>query len=157
MLRMYVRHTPFIPYMSSDSSSSSASTKAASKRKPPPDTETASDDDENSGSGLDQDGDVGVLSHAERRKQKKRELKATKASEALAAAKKRKLNDGSAAKSSSTSRLPDEAKLKRQNSVWVGNLSYQTTRDMLKQYLDGAGEITRIHMPQRPGTGENLG
>jgi len=141
--------------MSSDSSSSSENAKAASKRKPPPDVEIASDDDESSGSGSDQDEDVGVLSHAERRRQKKRELKTAKAVEATT--KKRKLNDGSAARNPSTGRSPDETKLKRQNSVWVGNLSYQTTRDMLKQYFDGVGEITRIHMPQRPGTSEILG
>ncbi|KAL4081504.1 hypothetical protein V8B97DRAFT_2020265 [Scleroderma yunnanense] len=138
--------------MSPDSSSSSSS--SPSKRKLPLDDAT-SDDEENSSDSLDQnqpDEDVGVLSHAERRRQKKRELKAVEA-----AAKKRKLNDGSAATSQSTSRVSDETRLKRQNSVWVGNLSYKTTRDALKQYFDGSGEITRIHMPKRPGTGENLG
>ena len=139
--------------MSSDSSS--PNTKLASKRKPPLDDEVSSDVDENGLAHDLQDDNVGVLSHAEQRRQKKRELKAAKAIEVVA--KKRKLNDGSAAETSSSSRVPKEAKPKRQNSVWVGNLSYATTRDALKQFFDGVGEITRINIPQRPGKGENLG
>lgn len=49
-------------------------------------------------------------------------------------------------------------KAKRQNSVWVGNLSFKTTTDALRGFFDGVGEITRIHMPMRAGAkGENTG
>ena len=94
--------------------------------------------------------DEPVLSHAERRKRKKR-----------------KLNSGDAAPGeipgSSTSSKPKKVKVKggkktgevseggdalpkRQNSVWVGNLAYKTTSVALKGFFEGL-EVTRIHMP----------
>lgn len=142
------------------SNSSSTSLRPAKKRKSPPTEEVPSDDDESSSSTSEADedepdDDAHVLSHAERRRQKKRELKAAKAVE-VAAPKKRKLDDSSAIKA--TKAAPSsESKPKRENSVWVGNLSYKTTRDALEHFFDGIGEITRIHMPKRPVTGENLG
>ncbi|KAG6330557.1 hypothetical protein ID866_8533 [Astraeus odoratus] len=129
------------------------------KRKLPAKEEINSDDDERSESVEDRpDDDTPILSHAEQRRQKKRELKAAKVVEATE--KKRKLNDGSAVKATTGSKhaaVTEPAKSKRQNSVWVGNLSFKTTRDALKQFFDGIGEITRIHMPQKPGSGDNLG
>ncbi|KIK29179.1 hypothetical protein PISMIDRAFT_27153 [Pisolithus microcarpus 441] len=129
----------------------------AKKRKLPPTEEVASDDDESSsssGSETDEpNDDAHVLSHAERRRQKKRELKAAKTIEAPH--KKRKVDDSSATRTKAAA--TGEPKLKRENSVWVGNLSYKTTRDGLKRFFDGIGEITRIHMPKKPVTGENLG
>ncbi|KAM6496173.1 hypothetical protein JOM56_008879 [Amanita muscaria] len=38
---------------------------------------------------------------------------------------------------------------KRQNSVWVGNLAFQTTVEDLKSFFTGAGEITRVNMPMK--------
>ncbi|KAF8638556.1 hypothetical protein AX17_002099 [Amanita inopinata Kibby_2008] len=73
--------------------------------------------------------DTQVLSHAEKRHLKKKEQKA----EVLKKSKK------SAKAEVSTS--------KRQNSVWVGNLSYKTTVEDLKSFFSGAGEITRVNMP----------
>ncbi|EEB86925.1 hypothetical protein MPER_15952, partial [Moniliophthora perniciosa FA553] len=69
------------------------------------------------------------------------------------AIKKRKLADGTSSNSSAP---------KRQNSVWVGNLSFKTTPDALRKFFEDVGEITRIHMPMkfvsRPGgLGENRG
>jgi hypothetical protein len=98
-----------------------------------------------------------VLSHAERRRQKKR-----------------KLNSGDAVPAdvsgSSTSSEPKEGKRsgegseggnapqKRQNSVWIGNLAYKTTAVMLKGFFEGL-EVTRIHMPLKSppsGTGPKV-
>lgn len=130
----------------------------AKKRKLPPAEEVASDDDESSSSSSSSEADepnddAHVLSHAERRRQKKRELKAAKTIEAPH--KKRKLDDSSATRTKAA--VTGESKPKRENSVWVGNLSYKTTRDGLMHFFDGIGEITRIHMPKKPVTGENLG
>ncbi|OCF33678.1 RNA-binding protein rnp24 [Kwoniella heveanensis BCC8398] len=58
---------------------------------------------------------------------------------------------------------------KRQNSVWVGNLAFKTTVETLTDFFQrgvtelggqGAGCITRINMPKKPGKGgyaENKG
>jgi RNA recognition motif-containing protein len=91
-----------------------------------------------------------VLSHAERRRQKrKRQKTAIEAS----APKKRKLQDGTAT---------PVVSIKRQNSVWVGNMSFKTTQEDLRRFFEGVGEITRINMPTNapagPGRiGENRG
>ncbi|KAK0206984.1 hypothetical protein DFS33DRAFT_1318229 [Desarmillaria ectypa] len=84
-----------------------------------------------------------VLSHAEKRRQKK---KTKLEKEHPSATKKPKL----------------DASGKRQNSIWVGNLSYKTTSDALRTFFEGVGEITRIHMPTKPSAkpgvkGENRG
>ncbi|KAG1735046.1 hypothetical protein EDB19DRAFT_1996054 [Suillus lakei] len=73
--------------------------------------------------------------------------------------KKRKAADGSVAGVSTKDSKPaGNSKLKRQNSVWVGNLWFKTTPDTLRDFFDGVGEITRIHMPTKKGTkGENMG
>jgi RNA recognition motif-containing protein len=133
------------------SSSSSASPEPSTpqtlkrKRKIPKAADPDDSDEEDSDSP-----DELVLSHAERRRQKKRE-------QALAAdasvPKKRKLQDGAATPVVST---------KRQNSVWVGNMSFKTTLDDLRTFFGGVGEITRINMPTKapagPGrTSENRG
>ena len=46
-----------------------------------------------------------------------------------------------------------ESQPKRQNSVWVGNLSFKTTEEALKNFFDGVGEITRVHMPKKSNPG----
>jgi RNA recognition motif-containing protein len=92
-----------------------------------------------------------ALSHAERRRQKKKEQQNLK-SDSTPATKKRKLKDGLA------TALSVSKKEKRQNSVWVGNLSFRTTTDALRGFFDGVGEITRVHMPMKAGAnGENMG
>ncbi|EGO02359.1 hypothetical protein SERLA73DRAFT_166802 [Serpula lacrymans var. lacrymans S7.3] len=103
-----------------------------------------------------------VLSHAERRRQKKQERKSI-ALDKSSPSKKRKLEDGTSAPASSkkSSKAKDPkatAKQKRQNSVWVGNLAFKTTPDALKGFFDGVGEITRVHMPMKAGSQEdNMG
>lgn len=42
---------------------------------------------------------------------------------------------------------------KRQNSVWVGNLSFQTTQANVKRFFQFVGEVTRIHMPMKSDGG----
>ncbi|KAG7447611.1 RNA-binding domain-containing protein [Guyanagaster necrorhizus] len=84
-----------------------------------------------------------VLSHAEKRRQKKKEKSET---DQRSKAKKAKLDVSG----------------KRQNSVWVGNLSYKTTTDALRTFFEGVGEVMRIHMPTKPSAkpgvrGENRG
>jgi len=57
----------------------------------------------------------------------------------------------------------EEAKSIRQNSVWIGNLSFRTTAEGLKTYLENGieaaggnklGCITRVNMPKKAGKGE---
>jgi hypothetical protein len=90
--------------------------------------------------------DIPVLSHAERRRQKKKQK--------AGAVEKPSMNTTATV----SSELSGDVKLrdvksdplpKRQNSVWVGNLSFKTTEDALKSFFDGVGEITRIHMPTK--------
>lgn len=104
--------------------------------------------------------DVPALSHAEKRRQKKKEEREAKKaasapSDESAAVKKRKTNSGAVVSSSSA----NSKKEKRQNSVWIGNLSFKTTPENLTSFFDGVGEITRIHMPTKAGDakGENMG
>ena len=100
--------------------------------------------------------DEPVLSHAEKRRQKKRKLNSgdaapvdvssephTKPTPASSDPKKGKSKKGK--KSSEVSEGSDGLP-KRQNSVWVGNLAYKTTTVMLKNFFEGL-EVTRIHMP----------
>ncbi|KAJ7591487.1 hypothetical protein C8J56DRAFT_935691 [Mycena floridula] len=70
-----------------------------------------------------------------RRRQKKKEQKSTSEE---SKPKKRKLDKGAS-----------DATTKRQNSVWVGNMLFKTTGDDLRNFFDGVGEITRIHMPTK--------
>ncbi|GLB34101.1 putative RNA recognition motif containing protein [Lyophyllum shimeji] len=88
--------------------------------------------------------DEPALSHAERRRQKKAEKRKQKEKEqpSSSASKKRKLENGKA--------VPVPAE-KRKNSVWVGNLSFKTTQENLREFFKGVGEITRLNMPTRPG------
>jgi RNA recognition motif-containing protein len=78
--------------------------------------------------------DTPVLSHAAKRKQKK-----ALSGEPATVSKKEKEEED------------DSAPVKRQNSIWVGNLSYKTTPESLRRFFDGVGEITRVHLPTKPG------
>jgi RNA recognition motif-containing protein len=77
-----------------------------------------------------------VLSHAAKRKERKAVLK--KALPTESSAKKEKKEQAS-------------RPLKRENSIWVGNLSYKTTPESLRRFFDGVGEITRVHLPTKLG------
>ncbi|TDL29636.1 hypothetical protein BD410DRAFT_780104 [Rickenella mellea] len=138
---------------------------ATLKRKHHEGSESEDDNEEDSGSssgnyepeandGQGAAADVSVLSHKEQRRQKK----------------KAKL-DANLKNAKSNGKLTDDKQQhhKRQNSVWVGNLSFKTTPSSLKSFFEVAGEVTRVHMPMkappavpagRPGTGakgENRG
>lgn len=105
-----------------------------------------------------------VLSHAEKRRQKKRKLNSGDAvladvsespTKPASGTKKRKgrKGEGSGEISEAGDALP-----KRQNSVWVGNLAYKTTTVTLKAFFEGL-EVTRIHMPMKApqsGTGPKI-
>lgn len=73
-----------------------------------------------------------MLSHAAKRKQRKAPLK-----KAVPTTKKEK-GDAS-------------HPVKRENSIWVGNLSYKTTPESLRRFFDGVGEVTRVHLPTKLG------
>ncbi|KAF9226802.1 hypothetical protein BS17DRAFT_794241 [Gyrodon lividus] len=152
--------------MSSSSGSSESNSSPPTTRKRKQEETESSENDGSSSASDDEDvpspEDETVLSHAERRRQKKKQLKSEQASPS----KKLKLDDGSAAKPTptptpiptSTSKSSKNAKPKRQNSIWVGNLSFWTTQDALRGFFDGVGEITRIHMPMKRGKKEeNMG
>lgn len=88
-----------------------------------------------------------VLSHAERRRRKKEQKLAANLKEEGSATKKRKLKDGSA-----KAAVP----MKRQHSVWVGNMSFKTTHENLRKFFAEVGEITRINMPTKAAAGPGL-
>lgn len=94
--------------------------------------------------------DEPTLSHAERRRRKKEQKLVAKLKEeegSESATKKRKLKDGSA-----KAVVP----MKRQNSVWVGNMSFKTTQEDLRTFFGDVGEITRINMPTKRAAGPGL-
>ncbi|KAJ3822601.1 hypothetical protein F5880DRAFT_1483809 [Lentinula raphanica] len=146
---------------SSTSSSSTASPKLPSKRRREESDDDNDDSDSrhtessSSDSDKEEEDDVPALSHAEKRRQKKKEKLAARKDKEVASppSKKRKTD---------STKGPSDATTKRQNSVWVGNLSFKTTTDALRKFFDGVGEITRINMPmkeaRRPNTpAENRG
>ncbi|KAJ7246542.1 hypothetical protein B0H12DRAFT_1187116 [Mycena haematopus] len=132
--------------MSSASSSSSSSSSRSSTPEPTPKRKRgAENEDSDSDSSADSDAEdspeIPVLSHAEQRRQKRRE----KQEKLGQPAKKRKLPDGSAVAATG-------APAKRQNSVWVGNLTFKTTTEALTEFFKDVGETTRIHMPTKAPT-----
>ena len=94
--------------------------------------------------------DEPVLSHAERRKRKKRKLNSGDATpgEIPAPSRPKRVRERGGRKSGEVSEGGD-ALPKRQNSVWVGNLAYKTTPVTLKAFFEGL-EVTRINMPSKP-------
>lgn len=143
--------------MSSSSSSESTSSASSPSPSPPPSirkrkrtTSTSAENQEEPAVTLLDE--PTPLSHAEKRRQKKgKSLKSPNpkddGADAPVAAKR--VDEDSAADAA--------AKAKRQNSVWVGNLSFKTTADSLKAFLSGAGEITRVMMPMKPATAPGAG
>lgn len=115
------------------------------------------------------DNETQALSHAERRRQRKREQKVTKEQldeeDELGqnGEKKRKLEDGSAIMTKGKKDGSASTPLTRQNSVWVGNLSFKTTADDIKRFFSdilgegGLGVITRINMPTKSFGGGQRG
>jgi RNA recognition motif-containing protein len=113
----------------SSSSVSSGSTRAVStkrKRDGSPDSSSSSEGGRTE--------DVPVLSHAAKRKERKAVSKTAVPTESPA--KKEKKGEAS-------------RPLKRENSIWVGNLAYKTTPESLRRFFDGVGEITRVHLPTK--------
>ncbi|KAL5488255.1 NOP13 [Sanghuangporus weigelae] len=105
----------------------------------------------------DEQEEVKVLSHKEQRKLRKKQ-------KTLAAASTEPITDSTASKSSKSQikekrkakeESDDQQQSKRQNSVWVGNLSYRTTPDALRSFFidAGASEVTRVHMPIKGAPG----
>ncbi|EJF61110.1 hypothetical protein DICSQDRAFT_161593 [Dichomitus squalens LYAD-421 SS1] len=115
------------------------------------DSQSESDDSDSShDTEPDAEEEEPVLSRAERRRQKKKEERAAKKSATVAN------GDGSKKgkeKVQNTADLPPSKVSKRQNSVWVGNLSFKTTPALLRSFFEGVGEITRIHMPTKMAHG----
>lgn len=106
---------------------------------------------------VEEEDNLPVLSHAAKRKQKRAELKSLDRGDDsnVQKKKKRKLKDGTAG---------SNHVIKRQNSVWVGNMSFKTTEENIRVFFKekGAVEVTRINMPTKvvkgPGLkGENQG
>ncbi len=79
-----------------------------------------------------------MLSHAARRKQKKKASLNEAAPTSLPAKNQKKEDDAF-------------HPVKRQNSIWVGNLCYKTTPESLRRFFDEVGEITRVHLPTKLG------
>ena len=108
--------------------------------------------------------DEPVLSHAEKRRQKKRKLNSGDAAPVDVPESPTKLaskpKKGKGRKGEKPGEISEggDALPKRQNSVWVGNLAYKTTTVTLKAFFDGL-EVTRIHMPMKAppsGTGPKV-
>ncbi|KAI0082493.1 hypothetical protein K474DRAFT_1585727 [Panus rudis PR-1116 ss-1] len=90
--------------------------------------------------------DAPVLSHAEKRRQKRKEQKQSRLDDPCSKGVKQKNGV------QNTELEPSKAS-KRKHSVWVGNLSFKTTPDALRRFFDGVGEITRMHMPMKLTSG----
>jgi hypothetical protein len=108
-----------------------------------------------------------VLSHAEKRRQKKRKLNSGDVdladvsgspTKSTSTPSERKEGKGKKGKKPGEISEGDGALPKRQNSVWVGNLAYKTTAVSLKAFFEGL-EVTRMHMPMKApesGTGPKV-
>ncbi|EKM59782.1 uncharacterized protein PHACADRAFT_137996 [Phanerochaete carnosa HHB-10118-sp] len=121
-----------------DSDSGSNSTSVSTKNSDPGDSDAED---------VPQEDDVPVLSHAEQRRQKKKQLSAEKKAQVAAATADNEAPKTKKQKVKNTAELAPSKVPKRQNSVWVGNLSFKTTPESVRKFFDGVGEITRVHMP----------
>ncbi|KAJ1308583.1 hypothetical protein OPQ81_004282 [Rhizoctonia solani] len=95
--------------------------------------------------------EVEVLSHAAQRKEKRRKLKEAQSAD--------KVTHNTPKRPTKLQPKPND-KLElpiRQNSVWVGNLSFKTTEAQLKSFFAEAGEVSRIHMPKKLQVGQGRG
>lgn len=140
---------------SSDSKQSTPSPQRSGKRQHPSDNEAEnSSEDQNVSDGFDSSNDSPsdaeeveevVLSHAEKRRQKKKAERTAKDMDPISDTPSRKGKE----KMKNTAEPPPSKLPKRQNPIWVGNLSFKTTAESLRTFFEGAGEITRIHMPMK--------
>ena len=151
--------SPAMASTSSSSSSSNAEQPVATKRKVE-DSESEDDSDSPSDSSDSEaedvepaEEDVPVLSHAELRRQKKKEAKTKNPAADKPDTEESTTQGKKVPKVKNTAELAPSKVPKRQNSVWVGNLSFKTTPDALRQFFDGVGEITRVHMPIKMASG----
>ena len=140
---------------SSSSSSSPGPTRSKRKRtaEVDADSDTLSSGLQNDESVEEKDKDnLPVLSHAAKRKQKRAELKSFDDDTGVPKKKKRKLKDETAG-----SNHVDKV-IKRQNSVWIGNMSFKTTEENIRVFFKekGAVEATRINMPTKVVKGPEL-
>ncbi|PIL37016.1 hypothetical protein GSI_00708 [Ganoderma sinense ZZ0214-1] len=118
--------------------------------------ESLSDDSDSSGDTQSdaEDEEEPVLSHAEKRRQKKKaECTAKKDADPVSDSPSTK----GKAKMKNTAELPPSKLPKRQNSIWVGNLSFKTTPESLRTFFQGVGGITRVHMPMKMAQGGPAG
>ena len=152
----------------SHSSLQSSSSPSSTSSEPSSESEAESKDSSGRGPGAAPD-EPQVLSHAEKRRQKKRKLNSgdvepinvsseshINSSSAPSKAKKKAGKKGN--KSGDSVPESSDALPKRQNSVWVGNLAYKTTAASLKNFFEEL-EVTRIHMPLKAspsGAGPNV-
>ncbi len=142
---LYPLETMSSPGSRASSSGSESLNKVQSKQKYPHSSEsdagTSTDDDDSSedeAHGESGDEEAPVLSHADKRRQKRKQDSSTLHE-----------SEPGAAKVKNTAELAPSKAPKRQNSVWVGNLSFKTTPEALRTFFEGVGEITRIHMPMK--------
>ncbi|KAI0036788.1 hypothetical protein K488DRAFT_81776 [Vararia minispora EC-137] len=132
------------PYSSEASQSPSSS--LIRKRKHALESETPSAD-----SAIDAEPDEPILSHAAKRKQKRKDGKnLPEADDTVPVSKKPRRSPEA---TGDVSALPSADHIKRQNSIWVGNLSFKTTSNGLVRFFDGIGDITRVHMPTKMVSG----
>lgn len=85
-----------------------------------------------------------VLSHADKRRQKKKQ-----SGKQLSGSDETHQQQHTIPSSATDNTLSSVPSVKRQNSVWVGNLAFKTSPDALRKFFDGVGEITRVHMPMK--------
>lgn len=152
--------------MSASSSTASRSSRNKRRRLPSDDSDGSSDvssdfdstDEDSQGSHSDLDSepeaaqeDVPVLSHAARRKEKKKSLLIDDADVAHAGRSAAQAGGKNTVKN--TAELAPSKVPPRQNSVWVGNLAFKTTPQSLKAFFDGVGDVTRVHMPMKMSAG----
>lgn len=129
---------------SSSDSSSDEGTRPSTTLKRKRDAEDGSSSSDDSASETEQE--VEVLSHAAQRKRKKELAKAAeKGTTQSGTSSTKPVTKGSV-------KPATDVLAKRQNSIWVGNLSFKTTPASLKAFFDGVGEITRVHMPMKLST-----
>ena len=145
----------------SSSSSSSSPAPSRSKRKRTVENQVDADSDTLS-SGLQNDeseppveeeDNLPVLSHAAKRRQKRAGLKSLdRGDDSSVPKKKRKLKDGTAGSNHVAKDI------KRQNSVWVGNMSFKTIEENIRVFFKekGAVEVTRINLPTKVVKGPGL-
>jgi len=117
---------------------SSKSSQVVSTLKRKRDASPDSIDASSSSSELGRTEDAPVLSHAARRKQKKKASLNEAAPTSLPSRNQKKEDDAF-------------HPVKRQNSIWVGNLCYKTTPESLRRFFNEVGEITRVHLPTKLG------